>query len=685
MGSSLAIGTVGVRTLVATCAVALTVPLLSAAVVPGSPHQSQFLLSIAGDDLSVVSADVTHSGGQVLQTFPVAGALLVTLPDGVQPPGGAVAVPDTPMRFTSAGVPAAADLPVTTYRQSIKAPSAARGAGVTVALVDTGVADTGEVDVTHVNVSGGPQGDGYGHGTFLSGLIAGNGNASDGAYAGVAPDAKVLDVQVADQDGSTSLAKVLAGLQAVADRAAADPSLQVVNLALSTESPLPPYLDPLTRGLRRLWAEGMTVVVASGNDGAGTVSSPATDPALLAVGATDDRRTTDPADDIMGDYSSYGRAFGVMRPDVVAPGTSLVSLRAPGSIADVENPNASVGTTYFKGTGTSMSAAVTSGAVAALVGQRSGLAPNDVKRLLIGTANDSKAIRTQTGGGAGVIDVTAAGQVRLSDTPRLRYLWDQSPYSPDEADTAAWAEFGRAWDAGDLRAVVEAWSQLSPQTRRWAANAWSLSVITAGLSSDEADFLARLWAGRRWSTENWEGRRWSSDEWVGRRWSSIDWSGRRWSTDTWDSADWAGRRWSSADWLAFAWSVRNDSAEIAELWAEETWDGRRWSEAWTGRRWSGRRWSEDEWAGRRWSDDEWAGRRWSVGDWSGRRWSIGDWAGRRWSDAAWDGRRWSDASWDGRRWSSDNWSGRRWSDFAWEGRRWSTESWNGRRWSVVDW
>ena len=219
-------------------------------------------------------------------------------------------------------------------------------------------------------------GDGLGHGTFLSGLIAGNGAASHGDYRGVAPDAKVLDVQVAMPDGCTSLSHVLAGLQAVSDARAADPSVKVVSLALSTGSPLPPYLDPLTRGLRTAVGRGMTVVVASGNDGPNTVTSPAADPALLAVGATDDKQTGDRADDAVADFSAYGRSFGVMRPDVVAPGTSLVSLRAPGSLADVENPNASVGIDkYFKGTGTSMASAVTAGAAAALVGARQSLRP----------------------------------------------------------------------------------------------------------------------------------------------------------------------------------------------------------------------------------------------------------------------------------------------------------------------
>ncbi len=641
------------RALAGLASIALAAPLLSGTFVSGAP-QSRFLLSVAGNDLSAVSADVTHSGGQVMQAFPVADAMLVSLPEGVQPPPGTIVVPDRPMSFNGTTTEVSSP-PVNAYRDSIRTPDTVTGAGVTVALVDTGVADTGEVDVQHLNVSGGPAGDGLGHGTFLSGLIAGDGAASDGAYRGVAPDATVLDVQVATADGSTSLSQVLAGLQAVSDRAATDPSLKVVSLALSTGSPLPPYLDPLTRGLRALWADGMTVVVASGNEGVNAVSSPAADPALLAVGATDDLRTADRSDDTVAPFSAYSRSFGIQRPDVVAPGTSLVSLKSPGSLADVENPNAAVGDKYFTGTGTSMSSAVTAGAVAALVSERRNLAPDDVKRLLMGTAFASDVLSTKTGAGMGQLDLAQALAADVDATPKLRYHWDSTQYGPAEGDADLWAAFGAAWEAGDLRAAVEAWVSMSAQTRRWAATAWSLAVMTNGLAAREADFVGRRWAGRRWATEDWNGRRWADDEWVGRRWATIDWTGRRWATDTWLTADWEGRRWAATDWLAFAWTVRVAGDEISDLWSED-------------------------WQGRRWAGADWAGRRWA-----GRRWAVSDWAGRRWASDAWAGRRWADFSWDGRRWADGEWTGRRWAEMSWDGRRWATETWAGRRWAVTGW
>ncbi len=647
------------RLLAGVASVALVTPFLAAASASGSDPQNRYLLSVAGENLSAVSADVTHSGGQVLQSFPVAGAMLVTLPAGTPPPAGTVAVPDQAMTFNGSTTEASA-APVSTYRETIRTPDSATGSGVTVALVDTGVADTGEVDVEHVNVSGGQAGDGLGHGTFLAGLIAGNGASSDGAYQGVAPDAKVLDVQVALPDGTTSLSKVLAGLQAVADRRATDDSVKVLSLALSTGSPLPPYLDPLTRGLRTLWADGVTVVVAAGNDGFNSVTSPAADPALLAVGATDDRKTADPADDAVADFSAWSNSFGIMRPDVVAPGVSLVSLRAEGSLADVENPEAVVGEKYFKGTGTSMSSAVTTGAAAALLGARESLKPDDVKRLLMGTAFTSDSLSVRNGAGSGQLDLTTAVGTDLDATKPLRYDWEKGAYAPDEADAAAWAAFAAAWEAGDLKAVVAAWVALTPQTRRWAATAWSLAVLTGGLTSDDDEFVGRRWAGRRWATEDWNGRRWADQDWVGRRWATIDWEGRRWAQDTWLTGAWEGRRWAGSDWLAFAWTTRVSADDIGKLWSED-------------------------WQGRRWATDGWTGRRWAELQWGGRRWATSDWVGRRWATEAWTGRRWADFTWDGRRWATEAWTGRRWADFTWDGRRWATEIWTGRRWAVTGW
>ena len=712
-------------------AVGITVPLM--AVAPAQANeQTEQLLSVFGDDLGAVSAEVQAAGGSVLETYDVADALLVTLPEGTPAPDGAVVLPDANMTFQSAeGEEADSDqaeadseqtvAPENTYRDTIGASGDKDGDGVTVALIDTGVADTGELNVTEINVANDPSenSDGLGHGTFLAGLIAGSGESSNGAYQGVAPAADILSVKVAAEDGSTSMSKVLAGIQAVSDARKQDSTIKVVNLALNSGSPLPPWIDPLARGLENLWAQGLTVVVASGNDGPDEITSPASVPTLIATGSVEENKTADRSDDSLAEFSSYGKAFGAMRPDFSAPGVSLVSLKSPGSAADLGNPDSAVGEKYFKGTGTSMSAAVVSGAVASLLAERPNLAPDDVKRLLVGTSYNG----LPAGAGAGGLDLAKAHTADVAQLPELPYQPRSSRFSPSEADAATWQAFGEAWAAGDLRSVVSAWTELSPQTRKWAATSWSLAVLGRSLTMSDEDFEGRRWSGRRWSGQSWQGRRWSSDRWVGRRWSSVDWSSAKWAPETWDKLSWQGRRWSSRDWLAFAWTTRNLSADPAigdewavnardwkyvgrrwsgrrwstndwagRRWSEEAWSGRRWSDFvysgrrwsdanWEGRRWSGRRWSDTAWIGRRWSDEDWDGRRWSGRRWSEAKWDGRRWSGRRWSDANWEGRRWSEAEWDGRRWSGRRWSEAEWDGRRWSGRRWSTGEWTGRRWS----
>jgi serine protease AprX len=463
----------------------------------------------------------------------------------------------------------------------------------------------------------------------------------------------VFDVQVAAADGSTDLSRVLAGLQAVADKRAEDDSLSVAMLALSTDSPLPPWMDPLTLALDRLWDRGVTVVVASGNDGVDEVSSPATDPTLLVVGAQDEADTAVRADDTVPDFSAHGKVFGQRRPDIVAPGVSLISTTAVGSEAYEQNEGSRVGEGFLKGTGTSMSSAVAAGAVAALVAERPALTPDQVKRLMVGTAYRTPALRPKTGAGNGGLDLAAALSTPVAAVPALPQEDFTSEYGPAEADAQAWADFAQGWMSGDLRAVAAAWSQMSEQTRKWAANAWSLAALIRALQSEENTWDGRRWAGRRWAGQQWSGRRWASAEWVGRRWAD-----EAWVSEVWDGRRWAGRRWAANDWLAFAWTLRESAVdpELQGLWVDEQWEGRRW-----------------------------AGRRWAGQDWVGRRWASDAWAGRRWADFAWDGRRWADVGFEGRRWADGAWTGRRWADFAFEGRRWATELWSGRRWAVLRW
>jgi serine protease AprX len=567
-----------------------------------------------GASLTQLADTVGSLGGRVLATLELSDSLLVELPKGVGAPAGSAEIPDTPMKVN--GTQQYYETTEPTYRDTIGlAPGEDYGKDVTVALIDTGVSGeaVGLDQVKHVNVSDGPDGDGLGHGTFLAGLIGGR-----GTFPGVAPQATILDVQVADSKGNTSLWKVLEGLD-VAGKSGA----QVVNLSLSTDSPLPPSFDPLSRTLEALWEQGVTVVVAAGNDGPGwgTVGSPGNTPTVITVGALDEKATPETNDDSVAEFSSRGSVYDAMKPDLVAPGVSLVSTAAPGSIAVKRNKGSLVGGGYMRGSGTSMSAAVVSGAVAALLSQNdSGLSPDAVKAHLQATAHSPKRLKKTDGAGAGALDLGEAldspvDREAIQGEPTLI----SNPYGPDEADAKAWETFASIWAAGkDEAALLAAWQDLSPRTRIWAARAWSMAVVANSLGQDSEEFEARAWSARAWSAE----------EWLARAWSARAWSARAWSDDEWLARAWSARAWSDEEWLARAWSAR--------AWSESNWAARAWSaRAWSARAWSARAWSARAWSARAWSARAWSARAWSARAWSDYTWEARAWSARAWSDDAW--------------------------------------------------
>ena len=148
------------------------------------------------------------------------------------------------------------------------------------------------------------------------------------------------------------------------------------------------------------------VVVAAGNSGA-VLTNPATDPFVLTVGGADLGDPANALDDRVGAYSSVGT--DQRRVDLVAPGTSIISLRDPGSVAAVAPPTARVGDRWFRGTGTSQTAAVASGAVALLLDARPTLTPDQVKAALTGSAR-RLGTSPLTSQGAGMLDVNAASK-----------------------------------------------------------------------------------------------------------------------------------------------------------------------------------------------------------------------------------------------------------------------------------
>ena len=227
--------------------------------------------------------------------------------------------------------------------------------------------------------------DRFGHGTFMAGLIAGDGTASSrGAtrHVGAAPGATVVSVKVAGADGSTTLSRMIAGIGWVIMHED-DYDIGVLNLSFGADTNLPYIANPLSGAVEAAWASGLTVVTSAGNAGAGSVSSPGDDPWVITVGSSDSSGTNTTADDSLATFSGRKRFGGYSKPDVVAPGVSVVSLRAPGSAIDAANPSARLGDAYFKGSGTSMSTAIVSGAAAVLVEHHPNANPDDVKGALV--------------------------------------------------------------------------------------------------------------------------------------------------------------------------------------------------------------------------------------------------------------------------------------------------------------
>ena len=517
--------------------------------------QRVVVTSLTGDAAAAARA-VQAAGGRVLDRLSLIGGVSATLPAGTVLAPAYRVVANSPLQVagksgddtgTAIGVRSVLGLGKNGHE----------GRGVTVAVVDTGVADVQDLQgrVTHVNVVGGHGGDGYGHGTFVAGLIAGNGSSSDGTYAGVAPAADVLDVKVADANGNTDLVTVLKGLQAVA----AHPAVDVVNLSLSSESPLPYQIDPLTAALESLWRRGVTVVVPAGNE-SDAIASPGNDPVLLTAGGLDDHGTAARGDDTVATWSGRGPApQGVQKPDLVAPGAHVVSLRAPGSVVDAAHPEAVVGSAYFKGSGTSFSTAVTSGAAAALLSHRSKLTPEQVKAALTGSAYDGAGLSDVDAAGAGALDLKAAYNAKVKDVAT-------TAVAPIPGDPAVWADLLAALLDGNEQAAASSWSKLSDAARNWAASSWS------GLSLDARNWAASSWSARNWAGSDWAARNWAARNWAARNWADSDWSASSWSARNWAASSWSASSWSARNWAEDDWAARN--------WAASSWSARNWAATW---------------------------------------------------------------------------------------------------------
>jgi serine protease AprX len=409
------------------------------------------------------------------------------------------------------------------------------GKGVGIALIDTGVAkvpglSTGNV-VYGPDLSFESQDpatryiDTYGHGTHLAGIMVGNDARVN--FKGIAPGAKLTSVKVGAANGAVDVVQVLAAVDWVVKHRNDDPRnpIKILNLAYGTDSVQDYKTGPLAFAVEQAWKAGITVVIAGGNTGTTTprLADPAYDPYVLAVGATDDKGTASPADDTLADYSSRGDS--ARRVDVVVPGRSIPSLRAPGSYIDVTYPAARVDTVLFKGSGTSQASAVVSGALALLLQARPTLTPDQLKALARAAVTKIKTIDGTAGTGELLI---SSGL--LASAPSAKQTF------PPSTGTGP-VEAARGNDHVTLDGV-----QLTGEKdifgAAFSAPAWA-TASGAGTS----------WSGGKWMGIDWTGDAWTTaggvPAWSGRAWSGRAWSGRAWSGSSWSGASWSGSSWGS--------------------------------------------------------------------------------------------------------------------------------------------
>jgi serine protease AprX len=361
------------------------------------------------------------------------------------------------------------------------------GAGVGVAIIDSGVTNWHD-DLTYrganssVRVVNGQRVarfvdfvngrttayDDYGHGTHVAGIIGGNGYDSSGARAGIAPGSHLVSLKVLDANGSGYISDVIAALDwAVQNKTAYN--IRVINLSVGAPVTESYNTDPLTLAAKRAVEAGIVVVAAAGNMGQnswgrtqyGAISAPGNAPWVLTVGAYSHQGTTTRIDDIMAPYSSHGpTAIDYnAKPDVVAPGTGIVSLATkPSTMYTTKAAYLLAGTVataykpYLSLSGTSMAAPMVAGTAALMIQANPKLTPNLVKAIIEYTAQDYHYDALTEGAGF----LNSRGAVDLARFYATARAGQSYPTQRAWSKTIIWAN--HKVKAGVLRPLANAWA-----------------------------------------------------------------------------------------------------------------------------------------------------------------------------------------------------------------------------------
>lgn len=250
------------------------------------------------------------------------------------------------------------------------------GEGVTLCVMDTGISLHSDLCIPKTRICGFTDlvnfkrypYDDNGHGTFVTGVAAGNGLLSGREFKGVAPEASVYGLKVISASGESGTFKILDGMQWLFDNFKA---LNIKVVCMSFGADPVASADPLKLGAEMLVRSGLTVVCAVGNSGENCLKSPAVSRDVIAVGAADGEGK--PAK-----FSSEGVYQGVKRPDVYADGVAVNGLDSGGA--------------YSVMSGTSVAAPYIAGACCLLHQKYKNITPSECKKILLSASQKINGI-----------------------------------------------------------------------------------------------------------------------------------------------------------------------------------------------------------------------------------------------------------------------------------------------------
>jgi serine protease AprX len=402
------------------------------------------------------------------------------------------------------------------------------GQGIGIAVIDSGAQhsdlDANVVVVQPFNVHSNIN-DYAGHGTHVAGIMVGSGAGSRGDYAGVAPGASLIALNVSEYDGMSYESDSVAAMQWVYDNKDVY-NIRVVNLSINSTVASSYHQSPMDAAAEILWFNGIVVVASAGNSGTSDpidtiTAAPANDPFIITVGATDEQGTTHKQDDSIPPFSASGMTLeGYWKPDIYAPGVEIISTLADMSMWDylyserkITTRTAGKDYEYFRASGTSMAAPMVAGAAALLLEAEPDLTPDQVKFRL-----------------------TWAGTVINGDA----YL---DVYEALTTPTTEAANQGLVPHMLLAKMAMIAY--------------WSSENGGENIDWENIDWAAVNWNAVNWNAVNWNAVNWNAVNWNAVNWNAVNWNAVNWNAVSWNAVNWNAVSWNAVNWNAVNWNAVN--------------------------------------------------------------------------------------------------------------------------------